>query len=146
MQFKKSIRYQLDWKVDESNGDCIARVTRAVLYGLQPNPAEESKFQVHVSKNMLRMYPWPGQEVFKTLPKNEYEKFVAIAKAFYSGANKSKDFYYWEIPEEDTALIPRSLGSVKISDLTDKSPIGKNAYKKKARRKKGPDDIWQVTT
>ena len=136
-----NIRYEFDWKVNDENGDCTARVVRSVLYGLQPNPAEESKFQVQVSKNVFRIFPWPGQEVFKSLPNNEYEKFVAIAKAFHAGTNKSKDFFYWELPEEDTSLIPKVVATTNI--------IGDSAPKKKVKRhkkKKGPNDIWQTTT
>ena len=100
MSFSKNVRYSIDWEVDEANGDCYGKVTREVIYGLQPNPAEQSKFQVHVSKYVLRLYPWPGQSVFKTLSEKEYEKFTAIAKAFYAGANTQKDFFYWELSEE----------------------------------------------
>jgi hypothetical protein len=136
-----NIRYEFDWKVNDENGDCTARVTRSVIYGLQPNPAEESKFQVQVGKHVLRIFPWPGQEVFKSLPNSEYEKFVAVAKAFYAGANKSKDFYYWELPEEDTSLIPKFVATTNIiNDL----PIKKKKIKYK--KKKGPNDIWQTTT
>ncbi len=96
---KKSVRYEFDWNINDENGDCTARVTRSVLYNLQPNQAEESKFQIHITKNIFRITPWPGQDVFKQIPPNEYEKFVAIAKSFYAGVNSSKDFYYWELWE-----------------------------------------------
>ncbi len=139
---KKSVRYGLDWKVDESNGDCFARITRSVFYSLNPNPAEETKFQAHVGKTTLRLYPWPGQDVFKMPDTVEYEKLVTILKAFYAGANKSKDFYYWELPEEDIAFVPKPLTTIAVSD-----PVAKPKKKKgRVPRKKGPDEIWQKTT
>ena len=140
--FKKNVRYALDWKVDLSNGDCFARVTRSVFYGLNANPAEETRFQAHVTKTTLRMYPWPGQEVFKMPATAEYEKLVAVLKAFYAGANKSKDFYYWELPEEDIAFVPKPLATIAVSD-----PVAKPKKKRgRVPRKKGPDEIWQKTT
>ena len=139
---KKNVRYTLDWKVDLSNGDCFARVTRTVFYGLVPNPAEETKFQAHVTKTTLRMYPWPGQTVFKMPVTGEYEKLVTILKAFYSGTNKSKDFYYWELPEEDITFDPKQVATIAVSD-----PVAKPKKKKgRVPRKKGPDEIWQKTT
>ncbi len=138
--YKKIVRYALDWKVDESNGDCFARVTRSVFYGMQPNPAEEIRFQAHVAKTTLRLYPWPGQEVFKIPDTVEYEKLVAVLKAFYAGANKSKDFYYWELPEEDVTFVPKPLATIAVSD-----PVAKPKKRGRVPRKKGPDEIWQKT-
>jgi hypothetical protein len=120
-----NIRYKFDWEVDEESGDCTARVTRSVLYGLQPNPAEESRFQVQIGKHIFSMYPWPGEKVFKTLPKLEYEKLSEVAKSFYAGTNKHKDFYYWELPQEDTL----STTSIINDPLTKKKKTKRNNYR-----------------
>lgn len=97
---KKSIRYELKWKVDEYSGDCTAMVKRVVMNDPIHKPLEESKFQIQVSKNVFRIYPWPGEEVFKQISKSEYDKFSTVAKSFYAGVNAQNDFYYWELPKE----------------------------------------------
>jgi hypothetical protein len=140
-QLKKNVRFELEWKVDNSNGDCTARVTRSVLYGLQPNPVEESKFQIHVGKYVFSMYPWPGQKVFKALSRIEHDKLSAVARSFYAGVNKHETFYYWEMPEEDVDL---HKGVNKVSVICD-SQI-KSSNTKRQKKKKGPNGIWQVTT
>ena len=108
-KLKKSVRYELKWKVDDSNGDCTAMVKRMVMYDPAQKPFEESKFQIHVSKNVFRIFPWPGEEVFKQIPENEHDKFSAIARSFYAGINKQNDFYYWEFPEEKNEEERRSM-------------------------------------
>jgi len=96
MPIKKSIRYELNWEIDDENGDCKAEVTRAVMCDVIQKPFEESKFQIHVSKNCFRMYPCSGQETFKQVPEKEYDKLATTARSFYAGVNSKKSFYYWE--------------------------------------------------
>ena len=138
MTEKRMVRYEFDWKVNTENGDCTARVKRIVFDNFLRAPVEESKFQVQVSKYVFRVFPWPGQETFKVLPNNERERFVSVAKAFYAGANKEKDFYYWELPEEMTNVIPTATTEVYDTKIRVK--------KVKPRKKRGPNSIWQKTT
>jgi len=76
--------------------------------------AEETKFQAHVSKHLLRMYPCPGQDVFNLPIPAEYERLATVLKAFYAGVNSEKDFYYWELPEESNASEEKQIISLDI--------------------------------
>jgi hypothetical protein len=134
---KRKVRYSFEWKVNDENGDCTARVTRSVFNIIMDGPIEQTKFQLHVSKYVFRIYPWPGQDVFTMPPANEYEKVVATAKAFYAGANKHEETFFWEIDDED------SISPVKTVEIIEPIVRKKKVHQKK---KKKAGEIWQTTT
>lgn len=136
-ELKKKVRYMLEWKINNENGDCTARVKRSVFNALLTAPIKETKFQMHVSKNVLRLFPFPGQDIFVMPPKDEYEKLTACAKAFYAGVNKHEETFFWEF-EEDISTEPTA--SVEVVE-----PIAKRK-KERRKKKKKAGEIWQTTT
>jgi len=137
MAMGEQIRYEFDWKVDDANGDCIARVTRCVFMSITEKPIKKTKFQIHISKYVFRMYPWPGQETFERLSEDEYEKVATTARSFYAGANRHDSFFFWEL-EKPALQTPAAI--VEISEPN--SIVKKQKVPKKAKARA----IWQKTT
>lgn len=133
----EQIRYEFDWKVDDANGDCSARVKRCVFLSILEKPIKETKFQIHVSKYTLRMFPWIGQETFELPPEDEYEKVAATARAFYAGANKHNSFFFWELVKP-ALQTPTAIVDISEPNFTTK--------KQKIPKKAKAGAIWQKTT
>lgn len=133
----EQIRYEFDWKVDDTNGDCSARVTRSVFHMILDGPIKVTKFQIHVSKYTLRLFPWIGQGTFEMPPEDEYEKVVATARAFCAGANKHNSFFFWELVKP-ALQTPTAIVEVSEPNFPTK--------KQKTPKKAKAGAIWQKTT
>jgi len=89
MSGNKLIRYSFDWYI-MNNGDCNAVVTR-----YDRDSGNETTFQIEVTEFTTRLYPSSGKHSFKIIPENEHDELLTTAKAFYAGANRKQDFFYW---------------------------------------------------